>query len=227
MMAYKSLLSLAAVQAVSAHFGLVFPEWRADTLIEENEDRFSQWTYPCAGVDYKEGNVTDWPLEGGALKLDLHHPWTYVFVNLGLGENSTNFNISLTPQVLNATNEGILCIDELTLPSDIEVSDGDVGSIQVITVGDAGSALYNCADIRFKKNAEGPKNCSSEVDYFAVKDQNGAENDTESSSGNSSDSDSQQEGGNDDNAAGMLGVNRVALTSVVGLAAAFVMGFGL
>ena len=47
MMAFKSLLALATVQAVSAHFGLVFPAWRADTLSEENEERYSQWTYPC------------------------------------------------------------------------------------------------------------------------------------------------------------------------------------
>ncbi|KAM5355306.1 hypothetical protein ACJ41O_001952 [Fusarium nematophilum] len=240
MMAYKSVLALAAAQAVSAHFGLVFPEWRGDTLSEENEDRYNQWTYPCANVDYGEGNVTDWPLDGGALKLELHHPWSYVFVNLGLGENSTNFNVSLTPQFLNATSPGILCIEKLELPSDVEVSDGELASLQIVTVGDSGSALYNCADIRFKRNAKGPSNCTSEVEYVAIKDQTGDEADAEdqdqdqedhSSHGNSSDSDSsdssESSGGNDDNAAGILGVNKVALTSVVGLAAAFVMGFGM
>ncbi|KAF5003648.1 hypothetical protein FDECE_9819 [Fusarium decemcellulare] len=226
MMTIKYLLTLAAVQAVSAHFGLVFPAWRADTLAEENEDRYSQWTFPCAGVDYNKKNVTDWPLEGGALKLDLHHPWTYVFVNLGLGENSTNFNVSLTPQFLNATSPGVLCIDELKLPSDVEVSDGDLASIQVVTLGESGSALYNCADIRFKKNAKGPSNCTSEVDYVAIEEQTDEGDDKNSSSGNSSDSGSQGDS-NDDNAAGVLGVNKVALTSAVGLAAAFVLGFGL
>lgn len=47
MIASKTLIGLATVQAASAHFGLVFPTWRADTLTEENEDRYSQWTYPC------------------------------------------------------------------------------------------------------------------------------------------------------------------------------------
>ncbi|RSM21053.1 hypothetical protein CDV31_000101 [Fusarium ambrosium] len=225
MMAFKSLLALATVQAVSAHFGLVFPAWRADTLSEENEERYSQWTYPCAGVDYNEKNVTDWPLEGGALKLDLHHPWTYIFVNLGLGENSTNFNVSLTPQFLNATSPGQLCIDELKLPSDVKVSDGDFASIQVVTVGDSGSALYNCADIRFKKDAKGPSNCTSEVEYVAIEDQTDEEEEEQSSQGNSSNTDSKESG--NDNAAGILGANMVALTSVAGLAAAFVMGIGL
>ncbi|KAI6769525.1 hypothetical protein HG530_004154 [Fusarium avenaceum] len=223
MMAFKTLLSLATVQAVSAHFGLVFPAWRADTLSEENEEKYSQWTYPCAGVDYNKKNLTDWPLEGGALTLDLHHNWTYVFVNLGLGENTTNFNISLTPQFLNATNPGTLFIEELALPSDVKPSDGDIGSIQVITLGESGSALYNCADIRFKEKAKGPSNRTGDVEYVAIKQQEG--NGTEESASNSSSSG--EKGGDDGNAAGILGVNAVTLTSVVGLAAAFAMGFSL
>ena len=47
MFASKTLLGLATVQAVSAHFGLVFPTWRDDTLSEKNEEKYSQWTYPC------------------------------------------------------------------------------------------------------------------------------------------------------------------------------------
>ncbi|KAM0238138.1 hypothetical protein ACHAPO_004016 [Fusarium lateritium] len=223
MIASKTLLGLATVQAVSAHFGLVFPTWRADTLSEENEDRYNQWTYPCAGVDYNKKNLTDWPLEGGSLTLDLHHEWSYVFVNLGLGENTTNFNISLTPEFLNATNAGTLFIEELALPSSFKVSDGDFASIQVVTVGESGSALYNCADIRFKQNAKGPSNKTGDVDYVMIKQQDG--NGTEDSASNSSSSG--EEGGDNGNGAGMVGVNTMALTSVVGLAAVFAMGFSL
>ncbi|RGP74892.1 expression library immunization antigen 1 [Fusarium longipes] len=222
MIASKTLLGLATVQAVSAHFGLVFPTWRADTLSEENEDRYNQWTYPCAGVDYNKKNLTDWPLEGGSLTLDLHHEWSYIFVNLGLGENTTNFNISLTPEFLNATNSGTLFIEELALPSSVKVSDGDLASIQVVTVGDSGSALYNCADIRFKENAKGPSNKTGDVDYVKIKQQDG--NGTEDSASNST---SGEEGGDNGNGAGIVGVNTMALTSVVGLAAAFAMGFSL
>lgn len=42
------LLLLAASQLASAHFGLTYPEWRADTL--ENEDLYSQWTWPCESL---------------------------------------------------------------------------------------------------------------------------------------------------------------------------------
>ena len=165
------------------------------------------------------GNVTDWPLDGGAVKLDLHHPWSYVFINLGLGENATNFNVSLTPQFLNATGKGQFCIDKLELPEEVE--DGTLGSIQVITLSESGTALYNCADIRFTKDAEGPSNCTSEMEYVSIKEQSGNGTEEDSSSSNSTKS------GGDDNAAGILGVNKVVLTSVAGLAAAFVMGLGL
>lgn len=222
MLAYRSLISLAALQSVSAHFGLVFPEWRGDTLSEENEKLgYDQWVYPCANVKYGEGNITEWPLEGGALALDLHHDWTYVFVNLGLGKNTSNFNISLTPEFWNATNPGVLRVEQLELP--FEPKEGDLASLQVVTVGDTGSALYNCADIRFSSNASTPSNTTNEVEYFPIQEQDGEDNST--SNGNSSDTESQ---GNeeDDSAAGIVGVNKIALSSVVGLAAAFVMGIG-
>jgi hypothetical protein len=75
------------------------------------------------------------------VSLDLHHAWTYVFINLGLGENVTNFNISLTPEFLNVTGNGTFCLPNLSLPGGI--ADGTNASIQVVTSGKSGSALYN------------------------------------------------------------------------------------
>lgn len=91
-----------------------------------------------------------------------------------------------------------------------------------MTVGESGSALYNCADIRFKNNAKGPSNKTGDVDYVMIKQQDG--NGTEDSGSNSSSSGDKGDSGN---GAGMVGVNTMALTSVVGLAAAFAMGFSL
>jgi len=98
-----------------------------------------------AGVpgDIPGGNRTEWPLTGGSVVLDLHHPWTYVFINLGLGANVSNFNYTLTPQFWNATGNGTLCVPGLKLPSGLTVQDGTQASIQVVTVGDSGSGLYN------------------------------------------------------------------------------------
>ncbi|KAI0020778.1 hypothetical protein F4780DRAFT_347472 [Xylariomycetidae sp. FL0641] len=137
------------LQLVSAHFAIEYPVWRADTL--EN-DSYSQWEYPCGGVPYGVGNRTDWPTSGGSVSLDLHHPWTYLYINLGLGDNVTNFNLSLTPSLMNVTGSGNFCIPSLPLP--MEVSDGQNATIQVVTNGESGSALYNCADITFRSAAQ-------------------------------------------------------------------------
>ncbi|EHK19093.1 uncharacterized protein TRIVIDRAFT_50670 [Trichoderma virens Gv29-8] len=220
-MAFKSLLlGLAAVQSVTAHFGVVYPEWRADTLAAENEDKYSQWNYPCGGVPYKAGNITNWPIGGGGVELDLHHPWTYLFINLGLGANTTNFNISLTPELTNVTGKGTLCIDKLPVPLD-SIADGTLASIQFVTSGESGSALYNCADIRFTKNATGLSNCSTSdgLVMHTIKDeqQNGTQPSQDGASGTE----------DKKNAAGILGTDKTVLATVVGLAVAFSLGLGI
>ncbi|OAA47926.1 hypothetical protein NOR_02416 [Metarhizium rileyi] len=198
------VFALAAVHGASAHFGIKYPSWRADTLAAENKAKYSQWSYPCpasmatgplrcnfylgtflsvVGVKYKAGNVTDWPIGGGSLSLDLHHPWTYVFVNLGLGENTTNFNVSLTPQFWNVTGKGTLCVEKLAVP--IDVQDGALASLQVVTSGESGSALYNCADIRFKKDAQTLSNCTNSKG-MTVKTVTGDKTADSGSNGNSS-----------------------------------------
>ncbi|KAL6701257.1 hypothetical protein J3F84DRAFT_1615 [Trichoderma pleuroticola] len=220
-MAFKTLLfGLAAAQAVTAHFSVVYPEWRADTLSEKNMDKYSQWDYPCGGVPYKAGNITNWPIGGGSLELELHHPWTYLFVNLGLGANTTNFNISLTPDLLNVTGKGTLCIDKLPVPLDT-IANGTLASIQVVTSGDSGSALYNCADIRFTTSATGLSNCSTSdgMVVHTIKEQQD----------NATSQDGADSPGTEDkkNAAGLLGTDKTVLTTVVGLAVAFSLGLGI
>ncbi|KAI1128763.1 hypothetical protein F5Y10DRAFT_264796 [Nemania abortiva] len=147
---HATVLSLLAIAGqVSAHFSVTYPVWRADSLAENTT--YSQWDYPCAGVPYGAGNKTEWPIDGGSVVLDLHHPWEYLYINLGLGENTTNFNISLTPELLNVTGSGNFCIPALPVPT--TVADGQNATIQFVTGGESGSALYNCADIVFKSSA--------------------------------------------------------------------------
>jgi hypothetical protein len=64
-------------------------------------------------------------------------------VNLGLGPNVTNFNYTLTPSFWNETGNGTLCVPTIPLPAGLTVSDGTEASIQVVTLGDSGNALYN------------------------------------------------------------------------------------
>ena len=70
--------------------------------------------------------------------------WTYVFVNLGLGDNVTDFNITLTGNAFwNETGNGTFCLPKYPLPSDLNITDGADATIQFVTVGSEGSALYN------------------------------------------------------------------------------------
>jgi len=143
---FNLLALFPCISLASAHFAIEYPPWRFDTLSSDAPAlNYSQWLYPCAGappLSSSSPNRTDWPVSGGSLKLDLHHPWTYVFVNLGLGANASSFNVSLTPEFLNVTGKGVLCLDRLTVP-DGTVSEGALGSLQVVTLGENGNALYN------------------------------------------------------------------------------------
>jgi len=137
---------------VSCHFALTYPAWRADSLAETNES-ISQWSFPCANVQPMQNTSqerTPWPMTGGSVVLELHHPWTYLFVNLGFGVEVTNFNVSLNPdggKLVNETGNGTFCWNGLMVPPvdilGLEITDGMEASIQIVTVGDSGSALYN------------------------------------------------------------------------------------
>ncbi|KAL2062581.1 hypothetical protein VTL71DRAFT_5653 [Oculimacula yallundae] len=143
-----SALCLASL--ATAHFTVDYPEMRGDSFAEGA----SQYVYPCAGVNQTaRTNRTLWPLDGGSVKLDLHHKWTYLFINLGIGAEYPSFNISLTPSLLNQTGNGTLCIPKVPLPANIKPTNGQQASVQIVTGGANGVALYNCADITFSSNA--------------------------------------------------------------------------
>ncbi|TEA20685.1 Uncharacterized protein C8034_v008176 [Colletotrichum sidae] len=229
MAATTLVLALGATLA-SAHYGLEYPSWRADTLTNTNETGYSQWQYPCAGVPYGTGNTTDWPLDGGSLTLDLHHDWTYIFINLGIesGGNVTTHNITLTPQFWNATGAGTLCVEKLNLTT--PAREGQKGSIQVVTVGDSGAGLYNCADIRFTANATTlpADRCKTEgVEVYPIKEQSANGTVEDGGSGSGSGNASNSTSGNGSSAASGRASSFVALTSVVGLSMAFVFGLTL
>lgn len=225
-----SLVTLVAAAGVaSAHFQIEYPTWRADSLSNKN---YSQYDFPCAGVPQGawSDNRTDWPATGGSLSLDLHHAWTYVFINIGLGENVTNFNYSLTPSFWNETGSGVLCIPHLDLPAGLEPADGQHATIQVVTLGETGSALYNCADITFKTGTVadfGGANCTTDaaVSYTIVGEQtNGTSSSGGSATTSGSGSSTTTGSTTGTNAGAASGVNMTVLTSVVALAVAFMYG---
>jgi len=146
------LAAAVSVSTVSAHFAVTYPYWRGDSYP-------TQWTYPCGGVNQSvsDTNRTSWPLDGGSLVFTPTHDSAQTFVNLGLGNNVTRLNITLVP-AFNQTGNGTFCFQKIPIPSGLDIKEGTNASIQVIQLSHNGGALYNCADITFKKDAPGPPN---------------------------------------------------------------------
>jgi len=107
-----------------------------------------------AGIsDNATTSRTLWPLDGGSLNVTLHDAAAYIFINIGLGVNSSDFNYTLYAEPLNETGAGNLCFPKLTLPPNMSIAEGTNASIQFATASYSGEGLYNCADITFSKNA--------------------------------------------------------------------------
>ncbi|KAL8367176.1 hypothetical protein RB599_010261 [Gaeumannomyces hyphopodioides] len=176
---FPIILFLAVTQSASAHFRMPTPAWRDDSLAPGTT--YSQYIWPCelylalgcpvlsvafsgdnarltqsrgAGVPYNESTLrTEWPLTGGSVSVNSSHTWDYLWVNLGLGNNVTNYNISLTPQLLNKTGKGVICLPSLPVPAGA-VTDGQNASVQVVMTGVSGNVFYNCAEIKFRAAAQ-------------------------------------------------------------------------
>jgi len=102
-------------------------------------------------VDNATTPRTPWPLDGGSLNFTLRDGAALVFVNLGLGVNVTNFNISLSAFPLNETGAGNVCFPKLTLPSGLPISEGTQASIQIATSNPKnGEGLYVVSASRLK-----------------------------------------------------------------------------
>jgi len=141
---------LSASSLVSAHYRIIYPYWRGDSYA-------TQWTYPCGGVDQSisDTNRTAWPLEGGALVFTPTHTSAQTYVNIGLGNNVTALSIAIV-EPFNQTGNGTFCFQKIPLPPGLNITEGSNATLQVIQLSHTGGALYNCADITFKKDARVP-----------------------------------------------------------------------
>ncbi|KAF2434149.1 hypothetical protein EJ08DRAFT_552224, partial [Tothia fuscella] len=135
----------------SAHFSLTHPYWRGDSFAAGR----SQWNWPCSvSQENSTNNRTEWPLDGGQLVFKGSHPWAYTYVNLGVGNNVTSFNVTLQ-EGFNQTGNGTFCFPKLgqSAIAALNVTEGLNASIQVIQISHSGASLYNCADITFSSKA--------------------------------------------------------------------------
>jgi hypothetical protein len=94
--------------------------------------------------DTSANNRTAWPLEGGSLTFAGSHPWAYTYVNLGIGNVVTGFNVTVV-EGFNQTGNGTFCFPKLSgdAITGLNIKEGTNASIQVIQISHTGAALYN------------------------------------------------------------------------------------
>jgi hypothetical protein len=103
---------------------------------------------------------TQWPVTGGSVSINGSHDHALTYVNLGLGTNVTNFNITLVDN-LNQTGKGEFCLKnagQAALEAGLKAAgysgfddarlNGLPASVQVIQLGHSGSALYNVSPVQ-------------------------------------------------------------------------------
>jgi len=153
-----TLVLLASLRTVSAHFQIVYPAWRGNTFLGDD----MQWEYPCGGVPLTQ-NRTKWPIDGGALSIlpgwNAGHPTSFFYVNMGFGTEPRNMTNVIVPvfQITGPSRDpfpGSFCLPDLPLPKNASVRVGDNATLQVIQVALHGASLYNCADITFVERGE-------------------------------------------------------------------------
>ena len=94
-------------------------------------------------------NRTLWPINGGAVVWNSTHPDALTYINLGLGNTVTAFNISLLPEVYNETGAGVTCLTNVGAGpiAKLNLTEGQNASIQVITISSSSASLYNVSDL--------------------------------------------------------------------------------
>ncbi|PVH97958.1 hypothetical protein DM02DRAFT_532140 [Periconia macrospinosa] len=155
------ILTLLLAPPTTAHFTLDWPTARGF-------DDAQATSFPCGGFNNVKTPRTDFPLSGGPLQLNMHHPRTRVAVYLALGNDpGSSFNYVLLPQ-LTQTGLGDFCLGHVNLPSGVNVTAGTNATIQVVTNGDPDGGLYQCADVTFTNAALSESHCNNNTNVKVV-----------------------------------------------------------
>jgi hypothetical protein len=140
---------LALAPLASAHFLLNWPPARGF-----DDDKAP--TFPCGGFDTVSSNRTQFPLAGGPIQLDMHHTQTNLQVLLALGNGDGSYSIQLVPTFLE-TGPNNFCLGDVTIPSDLNLKEGDNATIQVVSNGDPDGGLYQVCKSAIRQEKQ-PKN---------------------------------------------------------------------
>ena len=131
----KSIFALAFAPITLAHFTLKYPASRG---FDEDKEP----TFPCGGFDTVQSQRTDFPVGGGPIQINLGHQQTNIAVYMAIGDNPGDaFSIVLHPQ-FQVSGFGDFCLGNVSIPSNLNVTEGTKASIQVITNAHGEGGLY-------------------------------------------------------------------------------------
>ncbi|KAF8540181.1 hypothetical protein BDD12DRAFT_689048, partial [Trichophaea hybrida] len=138
-----------------AHFHLNYPTDRGDTEVTQAQS-------PCGGINTPSKNRAPWPLTGGQISIETEHAEAETAVYLALGNNpkAEDFTIILKDPFLEI-GIGTFCWNDLPVPKNISVKDGDNATIQIVQGGHTSGGLYNCVDITFTSAAVNVPTCKN------------------------------------------------------------------
>jgi hypothetical protein len=115
-----AFLTVLPVLPVFAHYTLDYPP---TTGFDEDQEP----NPPCGGFNPDPKNLTAWPLSGGQIAIDSHHPEiTLLFRAQLMGSDSW---VNLTNGFLMMTGFGEICVNALPVPANWS---GKAGVVQTI-----------------------------------------------------------------------------------------------
>jgi hypothetical protein len=131
----NTILALSLLPVSFAHFTLDWPKSRG-----ANED--TAGNFPCGGYNDVQQQRTDFPMSGGPIQLNMGHEQTNVAVYMAVGSNpGDGFSVVMRPQFV-VTGLGDFCMGQISVPAGVNVSDGTLASIQVVSNAHTAGGLY-------------------------------------------------------------------------------------
>ncbi|CAL1696521.1 unnamed protein product [Somion occarium] len=154
-MRFTSLVFLSGLSTlVSAHFRLQYPEPRG-VFVADQEPTF------CDGYNTAASNRSEFPLSGGFVSIDAHHPKYTIGVLVSTAQNPSSFdNFTTAVNFFPFEGTGPLCFPiDLNSTGVDGIRDGANVTLQVVFDGGDGN-LYQCSDVTLSNNFATPSNVS-------------------------------------------------------------------
>jgi hypothetical protein len=98
------------------------------------------------------------------------HDESNIEVTIALGNDPGSAFNTIIKSPISQTGLGAFCMTGISIPSTLNVTEGQNATIQVLTNGDPDGGLYNCADITFSSTATLPSSnvCKNNTGVTAV-----------------------------------------------------------